>query len=352
MSIGLTEMEQQSTRLVPAAELAAAIGAADLSDCAATLVGFGTMGRQYVKALQALQVRHIRVCSRSAGPLEELRSLAGVETVAGGIERLECRPRPDELGIVATPTALSVGAVERLAALGFRRLLVEKPIALWSAEIEGLAGSLERQGVDAVSAYNRVAYPSFHEVRARAWHEGGITSCIYTFTEMIKPDWPRRFPAEELARLGVANSLHVMSMAHGLIGWPARWDGYRSGSLPWHPTGAVFVGSGVSDRGIAFAYHADWGSTGRWSVEVHTARSSYRLCPLETVGRRTSATGGWEDIPLAMFAPDVKAGFVEQVAGMLDGEIRRLLPLVSLRDAATLTKFGENIFRYAATSRE
>ena len=127
-------------------------------------------------------------------------------------------------------------------------------------------------------AYNRVAYPSFLEAYARASHEGGITSCTYTFTEMIKQDWPERFKPDELARWGIANSLHVMSMAHALIGLPQSWTGHQCGALPWHPAGSVFVGSGISKLGIPFSYHADWGSTGRWSVEVHTAVSSYRLC--------------------------------------------------------------------------
>lgn len=269
-----------------------------------------------------------------------------METVSGGIERLACRPKPDELGILATPTASLRAAAERMASLGFRRLLIEKPVSLWSGDIDRLAQQLDAEGVDAVCAYNRVAYPSFHEVRAAAAREGGITSCTYTVTERIKPDWPQRFPAEELARWGIANSLHVVSMAHGLIGLPATWSAQRAGALPWHPTGAVFVGSGVSQRGIPFAYHADWGSTGRWSVEVHTRVASYRLCPLEEVFRKATTTADWQAVPVTTFAPQVKAGIVEQVAAMLSEDVRAALPLVSLREAAALTRFGEGVFGY------
>lgn len=337
-----------TTQPLSAAELATAVARVAGSACAATVVGCGSMGKQYVEALRALGVRRIRISSRSAGPLEELHGTAdGLETVAGGVERLECQPHQDELGIIATPTALLVGAAERLASLGFRRLLIEKPVSLWSHRIEQLADTLERQGVEAVCAYNRVAYPSFHEARARAFQEGGITSCSYTFTELIKPDWPERFPAEELARWGVANSLHVVGMAHGLIGMPSAWTGHRARALSWHPTGAVFVGSGVSTQGIPFSYHADWGSTGRWSIEFHTAVSSYQLCPLERLFRRTAALGEWEEIPLAVAAPEVKPGIVEQVAAMLSADVRPHLPLVSLRDAASLARLGESIFGYA-----
>lgn len=334
--------------MVASAELAAEIERTDFSNSAATVVGYGNMGRQYVKSLQALGIKQIRVCSRSAGPLAELEGVNEVTTLAGGFRMIRSVPRAEELGIVAAPTADLVAAAQHLAACGYRKILIEKPVSLWSGDIQRLAEHLKREGVEAMCAYNRVAYPSFHEVRSRATEEGGITSCTYTFTEMIKPDWPERFPAEELARWGIANSLHVMSMAHGLIGLPARWSGHRSGALSWHPTGSVFVGSGISDRGIPFSYHADWGSTGRWSVEVLTPVSSYRLCPLEKLLRKTSALRDWEEIPVATFAADVKVGFVEQLSAMLDRHIRQLVPLFSLDEAARLTRYGEEVFGYTS----
>lgn len=333
-------------QLVSSAELATRIATIDFSGCAATVVGYGNIGREYVKALGALGVKQIRVCSRSASPLRELESLLGVETVAGGFEYLQCKPRPEELGIVAVPTLSLIAAAEWLVSLGFRHLLIEKPVALSSQEIENLGEKLGGSDVKAKVAYNRVAYPAFLEVRSQAAKEGGVTSCTYAFTEWIRPHWFQRFSAEELARWGVANSLHVISMAHGLIGMPTKWSGYRSGGLTWHPAGSVFVGSGISELGIPFSYHADWGSTGRWSVEVHTRISSYRLCPLEKVLRRTSATSDWEEIPLVTFAPHVKVGFVEQAAAMLDPALKAGIPLVSLRKASELARFAGNIFGY------
>lgn len=342
MSMSISE----ALPVASSAELAEAIKAVDFSRCAVTIIGYGNMGRQHLKALLRLGVRRIRVCSLSAHPLEELDGLSGVETVAGGVEKLQCEPAPDELGVVATPTAMLAAAAELLASLGFRRLLVEKPVSLWSSDIVRLARLLEHQGVEAVCGYNRVAYPSFHEVRSRVSAEGGATSCAYTFTEMVKEDWAQRFSSETLARWGIANSIHVIAMAHGLIGLPNSWSGYRSGSLPWHPTGAAFTGSGISGQGIPFACHADWGSTGRWSVEIHTPASSYRLCPLEQVFRRASQSGEWEELSVTAFAPQVKAGVLEQVAATLNSDIHRLIPLVSLQGAAALTAYAEDLFGY------
>lgn len=329
------------------AEWAAAIRAQDFSGCAVTVVGYGGMGRQFVNALRALKVGRIRVCSSSAAPLEGLAQ-SGVEVAAGGVERVAWRAAPEELGIIATPIRLLVPAAERLASLGFRRLLIEKPVSLWSRQIEALAAAFAAQGVDAVCAYNRVAYPSVLEARARAAQEGGIVSCTYTLTEMVQPDWPSRFDPDELARWGIANSLHVISMAHALIGMPEQWQGYRQGrTLAWHPSGSIFVGSGLSARGIPFSYHADWGSKGRWSVEIHTASSSYRFCPLETLQRLASAKAEWEPVPITTLAPEVKTGFVEQTAAMLSEELRLHVPLMPLRQVAALTRFGEEVFGYS-----
>jgi len=346
MSGNLTMSTPKVLPLASSSGLADAIRAADFSSCAVTLVGFGNMGRHYFKALRKLGVGRIRVCSRSANPLEGLADLSGVEAVGGGVERLECDPPPDELGVVATPMAMLAGATQRLASLGFKRLLVEKPVSLWSSEIVRLFESLKHLGVEAVCGYNRVAYPSFHEVRSRVVADGGATSCTYTFTEMVNKEWTDRFDPETLARWGIANSMHVIAMAHGLIGPPDSWSSYRSGALPWHPTGVVFTGAGVSGQGIPFACHADWGSTGRWSVEIHTSQAGYRMCPLERVFKKTSQTGEWDEISVTSFDPQTKAGILEQTAAMLNPGVYRLVPLISLKEAAALTAYGEDLFGY------
>lgn len=332
---------------VDAAGLASEIAARDFSQCRVTLVGYGNMGRQYVKAFRALGVGMMRICSRSAGPLTDLRDLAGAETVSGGFEALSAQAaHGDELAIIATPVDCLVPAAMRLAGLGFRSFLIEKPVALSTRHITDLAEDFAARGVSARVAYNRAAYPSLCEVRARAEREGGITSCTYQLTEMVKADWPARFPAAELARWGVANTLHVISMAHALIGRPAQRATYRAGVIDWHPAGAVFVGSGLSTRGIPFSYHGDWSAHGRWGVEVHTRLASYRLVPLETVQRRATATGDWTSVPVTTFAPDVKAGVAESVASILAADLAVRLP--SLEDAAELTAYAEEVFNYHA----
>jgi len=329
-------------------DLSRAISDSEFSDASVTVVGYGYMGRAYVGALQALGVGKIYVCSRSKKGFEDLRGLPNVETISGGIDRLSRVPGVDELVIVATPTDTLVSFSKILINLGFRRLLIEKPVSLWSREIEELSDFVSKSEAFAMCAYNRVAYPSVIEVLARCAQEGGVTSIAYDFTELIRADWTERFPPEELMRWGLANSVHVLSMAHGIGGLPSLWNSYRTGGLEWHPTGSIFVGSGMTNSDVPFSYHADWDSKARWSVEVHTSQSTYKLCPLEQVFRKSSGLGNYEEVPVEVYAPKAKAGLAEQVAAMLHDGVGAMIPMSSLEDAAALTRYGEDVFGYSA----
>jgi hypothetical protein len=83
----------------------------------------------------------------------------------------------------------------------------------------------------------------------------------------------------------VANSTHVIDLAFAFIGLPAegQWHAWYGGSLDWHPSAARFHGAGVSERGIPFAYQADWEAPGRWGVELLTRCNRYLLRPMESL---------------------------------------------------------------------
>lgn len=327
-------------------QVASIISVGDFSDRPITLIGFGYMGHHFLDAFKALGVGRVRICTRSV-PSELPKHSGEIEVISGGVDQLDRPPEIGELGIVATPTTVALEAAERLLQLGYRDILIEKPVLYRSGAIASLASKMEASKVNARAAYNRVAYPSYLEAKALADKEGGVRSCTYAFTEMVRPDWPEIFPDVELSRWGIANSLHVIGMAHGLIGMPQKWTGYRSGKLSWHPTGSVFVGSGLSTKGIPFSYHADWGSKSRWAVEVQSEEASYRLCPLEKVYRKKASLGDWEELSISVFAPEVKEGVTEEVAAMLNSRVASHISLPTLREAATLAKHAEDLFGYS-----
>ena len=332
--------------ILTSAELAGLIRRTNFSHCSAVIVGYGFMGKHYFRALRSLGVGNISVCSRSDLSLEEARGLPGISFSAGGVENAPIATSNNELAIIATPSTTLVEVAQRLIKLGYKKLLIEKPVAYASSVIEGLAEMTEAQEVEAFVAFNRIAYPSLVEARSRVRHDGGITSCSYTITELVSDDWPQLYPAAELARWGISNTLHVVSMAHGLIGWPYKWNSVFAGSMDWHKTGSVFVGSGISEGNIPFSYHGDWKSKSRWSIELHTTGTSFRFCPLETLCIKHEALTDWENLHVEAFDETLKAGVAEQVAAVLDPSVGRSLPLISLRDAASLAEYGENIFGY------
>lgn len=338
--------DTSNNRMVSSEDLAGAIGLVDFSGCSATVIGFGNMGKQYVDALKVLGVTNIRVCARSKRGLHELENIKDIEVIPSSFENLEIKPRYKEVCIVATPIESLASCAIKLAHLGFDNLLIEKPVCIVSSEIQDLEHILTKLGASAFCAYNRLSYPSFHEVRFRALNDGGITSCHYNFTEWIKSDWVRVFSELELQRWGVANSIHVLTMAHGLIGRPDLWHGHRAGGLSWHPAGSVFVGSGISDQGVPFSYEADWGGTGRWSVEINTTVSSYLMCPLEQVFIRSSKGSDWSNLPIHSYDSEIKPGLVEQIAATLSPEVRKYVPLADLDQAAYITMFAESILGY------
>ena len=94
MSSNLEPSGLAEATVATSAELAEAIARADFSGCAATIVGYGNMGRHFLKALQTLGVGRVRVCSTSGAALKELDGAPGVETVAAGFHDLECVPVP------------------------------------------------------------------------------------------------------------------------------------------------------------------------------------------------------------------------------------------------------------------
>lgn len=307
------------------------------SGAAVTLVGFGAMGREYFKTLKLLGVQHVRVVSRS--------KKEGV-TFSGGFENFRESPRENESVLLAVPIPELMPAAEHFRELGFKRFLIEKPLSLYSGEMARFLKTFCDPEIEVFVAYNRVAYPSLLEAASRAAREGGITSCQYAFTELIGRI-PQTHSPEVLRRWGMANSSHVMSMAHRLIGLPKEWKSYQAGNaVQWHPAGSLFSGAGVTERGVLFNYQADWSSTGRWSVEIHTAQSSYLLCPMEKLFRRTAFNGPWEEIKIAVLDSKLKTGFAEQTAAFLSPEVRKGVPLVSVAESLALARYVENVFGY------
>jgi predicted dehydrogenase len=241
------------------------------------LVGAGPMAAEYAKVLHALEVPFEGV-SRSAASAERFAVEAMRPVRAGGVASIKDGEFSHAIVAVDIPN-LAIVATE-LAAKSIPNLLIEKPGALRVEELKSLAAQCLNSGTKALIGYNRRYYSSVLELKRRLESEP-LVSAHFEFTE-----WSHRLvdipmPEEIKSNWLIANSSHVIDLAFHLMGPPSKMNCTKAEVLDWHPAGAVFVGSGTSDRGVAFTYHSNWIAPGRWSVEVLTRKNKYILRPME-----------------------------------------------------------------------
>ena len=248
------------------------------------LIGAGPMAQAYAAVLQAQGVP-FRVIGRSHASALAFHQATGLSVHEGGLESaLSSFPAPEQ-AIVAVGVEQLAPTTQQLLDAGCKRLLLEKPGALTLSELQVLHATAQAKGAQVWVAYNRRFYASVQQLRQLAAADGGITSAVFEFTE-----WSHRIRDLHKAP-GVkehwllANSTHVIDLAFHCIGLPAegQWLGWHGGGLDWHPSSARFHGAGVSERGIPFAYQADWEAPGRWGVELLTRHNRYLLRPMEAL---------------------------------------------------------------------
>ena len=324
----------------------------DFSDKTVLIIGAGWMAQQYCSALAQMGIRNVWLVSRSEKSAKTCCEKFGFQPYHGGYER--CLPDLGtfDLTIVATPVHKLKPAAMHAIECGNKNILVEKPASLYSSELIGWAKQTDDRNARMRVAYNRLVYPNLWKLKELVQSEGGITSCRYTFTELVHTINFNNNEPDVYQRWGISNSLHVISMAHELIGMPEEIRTFCFGELEWHPSGNCFVGGGYTHENIPFSYHADWQSAGRWGIEVMTSQNAYRLIPLENLYRCRKGSFNWDLVETKSAFPGVKQGVAEEVAIILDPEFEKTIPLVTIEKAAEYTKLAEQIMGYSLKSTD
>lgn len=312
------------------------------------LAGSGAMAREYCTAFARFGIKDVTVIGREGPKAEKLAAGFGFKGMGGGFETALERVGGADLVVVVLPVAQIKNAAGKAVSLGHKNILIEKPGSLYSSVLRRWDASLKGSGVRLRVAYNRCLYPNLALLGKLAAQEGGIQSCRYTFTEWIHQINFNNEAPDVYRRWGIANSLHVISMAHLLIGMPKDYRCFRAGGLAWHPSGSRFSGAGMTEKGVLFSYHSDWESAGRWSIEVMTSANAYHLMPLEKLYRVPRGKVAAEEIPFEAPFADVKLGVAEEVAVMLNPSLEDRLKLPTLLDSARWNEFAEEVFGYPA----
>jgi predicted dehydrogenase len=316
----------------------------DFSKKSILIIGAGYIAREYAIALSKLKISNVTILGKSKKNLEKFKEFSNFKIITGGYEKNLSKIKKKDLVIVATPIQELMNVTKKVIENEHGRILIEKPGSIFKNDLIELEQLIKKQKVRI--GYNRLFYPSFHKLKLLSDNDGGITSCKFDFTEWLHTIGVEKLDDEICKRWGISNSLHVISMALELIGMPKEMNNFQSGNLEWHPTGSIFVGSGISQKKIPFSYHANWGGGGRWGIEVVTKSNIYRLTPLEKLFVSKKGSIEWKEVSLQPAFSNVKEGIAEEVATMLSDKLDKKIGMVTMKDAIKFNKIAEKIFGY------
>lgn len=245
------------------------------------LVGTGYMAIEYAKVLNALGV-NFKVIGNGSVNANKFENEVGVKPFIGGLNAfLSTHPKLPDYVINAISVSGLFSSTKLLLSYGVKAILLEKPGAVRSDELQSLKNIAEVDKADIYIGYNRRFYSSVQNALAMIEQDGGVRSFNFEFTE-----WSHRIEKQDIEKEVahewiICNSSHVIDMAFFMGGWPKELKAFKSGSLSWHPAGAAFTGAGISESGALFSYRADWAAPGRWGVEILTGKRKLIFCPLE-----------------------------------------------------------------------
>lgn len=304
------------------------------------LIGTGYMGREYAKVLKAQKV-NFTVIGRSKESTENFKKETGIETVPGGIEKWLKSNKPPKTAIIAVTEDMLGKATLALLKSGVKNILVEKPGGFNTKEIIKVSNESKKRRAFVYVGYNRRFYSSTQKSLEIIKQDGGVSSFNFDFTE-------RSYIVEELKQSSriknewfLHNSTHVIDMAFFMGGWPKKITALKKGWLKWHPSGSVYSGTGLSEKGALFSYHADWSSAGRWSIEIMTTKNKLIFRPLEKLQIQKYGSMAIEDVPLDdKLDIDFKPGIYKQVEMFLNNPLGLLTIEEQVRHLETYTKIN------------
>jgi hypothetical protein len=171
-----------------------------------------------------------------------------------------------------------------------------------------------------------------------------LTSVEFSFTEWVHRIDQNKFSINELNLWGVSNCIHVIATVFNIIGAPQKLNSYVTGKdgIEWHPSGSVFVGSGITEKGVSFSYSSDWLSAGRWSITFRTKDGSYQLSPMEALTFCPKGTIQEIEI-IENWSGNIKCGFEKMLENWINEEKDALISISDLKDYVEII---ENIFKY------
>lgn len=292
------------------------------------LIGVGLMGVEYAKVLNSIKVDYIAV-GRGAESAKKFEEKVLHPSILGGLESfLKSKPVLPDAVIVAVGIEALSSTCSRLLEYGVKKILLEKPGCGWNSELPGLVDLTRQKGADVQLAYNRRFYSSLIKAEEIIKEDGGVTSFNFEFTEWSHTIAPLKKTKVEHNTWFLGNSTHVIDTAFFLGGWPTEMTCYYKGGLGWHPSGSIYTGAGISNKGALFSYQANWEAPGRWAVEILTNKHRLYFKPMETLQIQDIGTVKLNPVEIDDHLDKVfKPGLYLQTKAFLEGDYSRFCTL-------------------------
>ncbi len=288
------------------------------------LVGTGNIAIEYAKVLMDLDVEYIAI-GRGKTNVDKFITATKHNAIEGGLENfLNLSPEIPSHAIVTVNVESLSTTASMLLKYGIKNILLEKPGVCNPSEIYELVQLTREKSANVLLAYNRRFYASTFKAQEIIKEDGGVSSFVFEFTEWAHKITPIFDGSKRFQYWFLGNSSHVVDLAFFLGGNPVELCSFTSGSLDWHPCGAVFSGSGKSDKGALFSYHANWKSPGRWFVEICTNKHRLYFKPMESL--QIQNIGSVDLNPVALedeLDKKFKPGFYLQVKSYLNNDLSR-----------------------------
>lgn len=245
------------------------------------LIGAGPMAIDYFKVLKGLGFDSL-VIGRGDKTADDFEAETGVKVIRGGLTKWlnETSEIPATAIVAVTENMLGKVTIE-LVKKGVKKILVEKPGGLDYMDIKDVEKTALKYKANVFVGYNRRFYASVIKAVEIIKKDKGVKSLNFEFTEWghVILDYPKADGVWN--EWFLQNSTHVVDLAFYLGGEPKEFNTYIAGTSIWHPRAAVYAGSGITEKGALFTYHANWAAPGRWGVEILTSNHRLYLRPME-----------------------------------------------------------------------
>lgn len=306
------------------------------------IVGFGDIAQQHIKVFRALGADVVAAVNRSSEGRSRAKLIGGIDRTYGDVTSMLEEERLD--GILVSASVLSQFDVIRQLIPWGVPLLIEKPPAISLADWSILRDQIEVRGLPVLVGLNRRYFSVYHRALERMGGMEAVTSAYVEWSEDPEKMLSVGHPAQLLALLNFANSIHGLDL---LVFFAGVFDDVDLWGRNLDQSGQRFRWQmgvrAVTERGVYASFHSNWDVPGRWRLVVDAADIRMVSAPLETaiLYRR----GRDPEIVESSDTDQIyKPGFYDQASAFLDmirGRKALGWPAASLREISAGIELAE-----------